>query len=121
MCNLGLRVYEAFDALEQALLGELDSLLDSVDESPCDEEISTVISSSVAGGVSAGQGCLILILGEGLMVDKFPSNSSCVGAALVVGVVLGGWVGLGMQLGECKVGAELDFLSGKCILNVCLV
>ena len=36
MGNLGLRVYDALDAAEQVLLGQLDSLSDSVDESPCD-------------------------------------------------------------------------------------
>ena len=50
-----LRVYGALDVVEQVLLGELDSLLDSVDESPCGG-LSTLISSGVAGGVSAGRG-----------------------------------------------------------------
>ena len=36
MENLGLMVYDALDVVEQALLGELGSLLDSMDESPCD-------------------------------------------------------------------------------------
>ena len=56
MANLGLRVYDALDVVEQALLGELDSLLDSVDKSCCDGGLSALISSGVAGGVSAGQG-----------------------------------------------------------------
>ena len=44
------------------------------------------------------------------MVDKCQSNSLNVGVVLVIGVGLGGCVGLGMQLGGCKVGAGLNFL-----------
>ena len=104
MGNLGLRVYDVLDAVEQALLGELDSLSDSVDESPCDGGLSAAISSGVAGGVSTGQGpegilscCgLLLILGERLMVDRCQSSSLTVGAVLSIGVGLGGCVGLAM-------------------------
>ena len=36
MGNIGHKVYDALDTAEQMLLGELDSLLDSVDDSHCD-------------------------------------------------------------------------------------
>ena len=49
-------MYNALDIAGLVLLGELGSLLDSVDESHCDGGLSTVISSSVADGVSTGQG-----------------------------------------------------------------
>ena len=45
------------------------------------------------------------------MVDKCQSNSLTVGAVLAVGVDLGGYMGLGMQLGGCEVGAGINFLG----------
>ena len=63
-----------------------------------------MISSSVAGWASTGQGpkgilsCygVVLTLGEGLMVDKCQSNSLTIGVALAVGTGLGGGLGLGI-------------------------
>ena len=77
MGSLGCKVYDALDTAEHVLLGELDSLLDSVDQSHCDGRLSTVISSSVPGGVSTGQGpvgnsnCwgVVITQGEGSMED----------------------------------------------------
>ena len=73
MGNLGLRVYDAPDVEKQVLMGELDSLSDSVDKSPCDGGLSTSIFSGVAGGVSTDQGSegilschgVVLTMGEG--------------------------------------------------------
>ena len=78
MGSLGHNVYNALETVELVLLGELGSLLDSVDESHCDGGLSTVISSSVAGGVGTGQGpegnlsCwgIVVTLGEGLTEDR---------------------------------------------------
>ena len=42
------------DETEQALLGELGLLVDSVDESHSDRGLLPSFSTSVAGGVSAG-------------------------------------------------------------------
>ena len=103
MGSLGLKVYDVLDTGEQALLGELDSLSDSTDESHWDGD-STAISSSVAGGVGAGWGSecnlscwgVVLTLGERLTVDRHGSKSSTVGVALALGVGLEGCLGHGM-------------------------
>ena len=49
-------MYDALDTAEDVLVGELDSLSDSIDEPHCDGVLSTAISSSVASGVGTGQG-----------------------------------------------------------------
>ena len=49
-------MYDALDTVELMLLRELYTLLYSVDGSHCDGGLSTAIFSSVAGGVSTGQG-----------------------------------------------------------------
>ena len=78
MGSLGHSVYDAVDAAEHVLSGELGSLLDSIVESHHNAGLSATTSSSVTGGVSADEGPegtlsssgVTLALVRGLVVDR---------------------------------------------------
>ena len=78
MGSLGHSVYDAVDAAEHVLSGELGSLSDPVAESHCDAGHSATTSSDVTGGVSADGGPegnpsssgVTLALGRELVVDR---------------------------------------------------